>query len=53
MVDQSDIKATRHSVECVYFSEEGHFQAAVEEWELTRCIEDIQKVTKIIRLTLP
>ncbi|XP_035521425.1 transport and Golgi organization protein 6 homolog [Morone saxatilis] len=29
---------------CTIASNDGHSQAAVEEWELTRCIEDIHKI---------
>ncbi|KAF1387128.1 hypothetical protein PFLUV_G00102050 [Perca fluviatilis] len=29
---------------CTTASNEGHFQAAVEEWELTRCVNDVYKI---------
>lgn len=39
---------------CVCFPDESHSQAAVEEWELTRCVEDVYKVrtSKAIYQTL-
>lgn len=44
IVGKSDPSGAEHCAACVCFPDDGHSQAAVEEWELTRCVEDVYKV---------